>query len=472
MNDPVSTSDSLLELPPVRGEPLARRVSRYVRRHWARMAIIAGVAITIGHMLGGIAGYWEFSKMFRQHGAAAPAASPASTAPRPFRSFAVMPLLPASDAPADQQAARELTASLTTAVASGFRDGMVVSRGLAEQFTPQKDPRALGRDLNVRYVLVGRVEAAAPARQLVVELIDSLDGSQVWTGRQSFEGTATSDAVRKIRNALRNSVADATEKEVQSLPAQQKAVWELVLRAWNAGDSIAEMKRQQQLFEEALRLDPNFLPALLGYSHQIQLRTQEEPNRHDELVAQLDDLSQRAVRIAPNDVRAWYMRAQALRLQGVWTAAFAANDEALRLDPYRAHTLSRRAALTIYAGRPAEALPLLDRALELDPTEHSWYVIWRCCAHVHLARYAEALPDCEKGAASFGYWTMYAMATAASAGIGDMEGAQRWKRKMLAAKPDVSIAFIHSLRDSNHPDFLRQRENMVAGLRKAGVPER
>jgi TolB-like protein/tetratricopeptide (TPR) repeat protein len=477
VDEPSASPDPLLELPPIRGEPLSRRISTYVRRHWARLAILAGIAVTVSHALGGIAGLWEFMRVVRGEHATVTGSTvaPHSATPAqpPFRSMVVLPLEAAASTPDEEQFARGVTLQLTSAATHAFRDGLVVSNGLAQRFRDRpRDPRAVGRELNVRYVIDGNLKGAGPTRELTVELIDSTDGSQLWMAREFFGASGDgSETVKRMRNGLRNAVIDATEKEIRLLPKEQKALWDLVLRAWSSSPSLRELREEQELYEQALKLDPAFIPALFGLAHVLQLRTNNEPENHDALVAEIDDLSLRGIRAAPNDARAWNTRQMALRLQGNWSAAFDANDQAMRLDPFRSQTIERRAALLVYAGRPAEALPLLDRVLELDPVDQEAVAVWRCVAYVHLARHREALTECEKAAALFPYWTLYGFATAAAAQSGETQRAEKWKRKLLEANPKVSIALLHSLRDSDSPAFKAQRENLIAGLRKAGIPE-
>lgn len=469
MEEPFSTPDRLIDLPAPRGESLASRVSRYTRRHWGRLAIFAGVAVTVGHTLGGLAGAWEFVRFLRGH----PATASSDASSRPFRSFVVMPLVARLAQPEEEQLAQALTHQLTKATAQGFRDGLVVSNGMAEHVKKRTDnPRDVGRELNVRYVLSGTLTKTGAIRELSAELIDSLDGAQVWSGRVPFDEQKSVEAITTIRNGVRNAVLDSTEKEIMTLPKEKKLAWDLVIRSWNLGDSIAEMRQVEKLNEEALRLDPVLLPALLTLAQVLQLRSQHEPEKHDELTRRVDDLSMQAVRIAPNDARAWTTRQMAHRLQQNWNAAFEANDQAMRLDPFRPQTVYRRAGLLVYAGRPAEALPVIDRAVHLDPSDQAEAMIWRCVVFVQLARYREALPECEKGAAAFTFWTMFALAASAAAEVGDKEKASKWKRKMMEANPRVSIAYVRTIRDSENPDFKAQRENFISGLRKAGVPEK
>jgi TolB-like protein len=434
-----------------------------VRARWARLlgiaAVFAGIIGIVGHTLGGIAGIWEFYRVSRHDDAAAQRRT--SSAARPFRSVAVLPL--AADHDADRPLARALTLETTAAATRMLREGLVVSNGLAQESAQRsRDPRRIGAELNVRYVVDGRV--------LAIELIDALDGSQLWTASQTVMPDDPAATSARLVNPLRAAIANATRKEVRSLPKTQRDAWELVFR----GDALSEASpgspQSQQLYEEALRLDRAFVPAMLGLQGELFLRAQNEPQRRAEIVKRFDEVSRQAVSLAPDDPRLWVWRAHALQWQDNWSASFEAIDRALRIDPFRSSTLVSRAALMVYTARATEALATIARAAELQGDRSGSYWI-ECLAYLQLERNAEAVAPCES-AATWHYWVVYALPLVAHAHLGNVEKAAAWKKKMLEANPSASIASFRDLGVSKHPDYVAASARFQEGLRKAGVPER
>ena len=196
--------------------------------------------------------------------------------------------------------------------------------------------------------------------------------------------------------------------------------------------------------------------------------------RQGRATQELDTLSLRAVRARPDNPQAWIARQIALERQWRWDAAFDANAEALRIDPYNASAMGQRAFLEMMAGRPESAFQYLDRAIALDPrgpavAGHLWF---ECRANLTLGRYAEAIRSCEKSLARNDHWIPYLYLVAAHTQLGDRERAGAAKDKLLEHQPGMSIARFKSLRVSNHPDFLQRMEkHIVEPLRKAGLPE-
>lgn len=476
------TPAPLMELPPLpRGQPLGRRFTQYLRHHRARVTAIAAVAAgTIavgGHFLGGLAGFWEFYSVAsgKKHASLRQETPPVALAqtPRPFRSVAVLPIT-SDSTPGDQRRAKELTQELTNAAGRAFHDGLVVSSGLAAQYNSvPRDPRKIGRELNVRYLVEGTLAASSSGNELTIEVIDSLDGARLSTERQRIAPSGdASVSLGKLGIGLRGAVGKATAKEIASLPGGQRALWSLLLRLDEMDDSITGMRKQQDVLEEALRTDPAFSPALSYLSWVLWMRLENEPENRDSLVKDLDDVTLRATRVAPADPRSWTYRGIAMRYQNNWNGAFSANDEALRIDPFKAHTVTQRAALLIYAGRPSEAFKWIDRALELDPADPADATVYRCFAYMNLKRYADAIGPCETSVARNPGWTRYMFLTAAYAIVGNAPAAEQWKTKLIKANPHVSVQFIRDMRVTDNPEAIAQMEPWLAGLRKAGIPEK
>jgi len=393
-------------------------------------------------------------------------------ASRPFRSIVVLPI--EAGRTSDEQAeARQLTNELTAAARRAFFDGLVISSGLAAKYRGAQDVRAVGRELNVRYVVEARLDPVASGSRLDVQLIDSIDGSQVWTGSHQLGAPGdASEAIARIQNGLRSAVLDVAQREVELLPAKKRTAWNLLFRGLELAPSISNIRKKQELYEEALRLDPEFLDALLSMRFILESRIEDEPEHREELVRRMDEVTLRATKLAPRDPRTWMNRQSAFLFQGNMEAALAANDEALRLDPFKGSTLMWRAIIPMWSGRPAEALPLIDRGMILDPTLKGLEQELRCVAYLNAGRDPDAVAPCEGAAGLHPRWTSYGYAAAAHAGSGNMIRAAYWKSRLMEANPTLTVQRWQSVRYSPRPDARAQMDRWLANLVKAGVPER
>jgi adenylate cyclase len=401
----------------------------------------------------------------------------------PLMSIAVMPFAPASASSEDEGVAERITQDVTSAAERAMRSALVVSHGLVAKYKDRSlDPRAVGHDLNVRYLLEGDVRTEGGTVVVMARLIETSNGTQQWSDRvatslsSSREGVE--DIVAQLTNRLRPALYDAEEKRIAHLPKAGATAMELVLRAnalWDSDPSLSGMPEVRKLYEEALRLDPGSAEALKGLGWTLHRQLLDDPAvDHDRAVKELDDVSRRAIRADRHDPNSWQLRDLALESQWQWESALEANTEALRIDPYRNITLKDRGRLLLLTGRSQEALPLIEQAIALDPRspDVASYLRVKCDAYLLLGNYDEAIAACEKSLALQDSWIPRMDLVAAYAQKGDMAKTAEAKAEVMKRQPQMSIANVKALRFSDNPIFLRQLEDHVyPGLRKAGIPE-
>ena len=123
------------------------------------------------------------------------------------------------------------------------------------------------------------------------------------------------------------------------------------------------------LYDEALRLDPNFLPALLGRFNTLHWELYENLDAdRARFVAEMDLLSRRAVALDDQNPSAWGTRVDASGWLGRWDEAFTADEKAQTLDPAAlVFNLEDMAWLKYATGRPVETIALTERAIAIDP---------------------------------------------------------------------------------------------------------
>jgi len=455
---------------------------------WAKLAAqlkrfrapIAAIA-TFGAILSGLLGYWSAYQTVEK--IAVPNSSTTTSGP-PLLSVAVMPFVPATASADDGRFAERLTQDVTSSLERNFRSARVVSHGLMAKYQDKpSDPRTVGRELNVRYLVDGDVRADNGAMVVMARLVDTASGTTVSSARIAESTSGYSDGkaglVAQLSNHIWGMLYAAEEKRVARLPTSGADAMELVLHAnriWDQDLSPKGRLEARKLYEEAVRRDPDSAPALLGLYW-----IKEDEFFHavtpvpDEVIKELDELSKRALSLDRSDPRVWEVRADALMYQQQWDRALEANAAALQIDPYSTRTVGHRGLLLLLTGQPAEALPVLDRAIALDPSGPGvdLYLQLQCSAHLNLGHYDQAIAACVKGLALDDFWLKYLFLLGAYAQKGDMLKAEAVKVELLKRKPDVSIARLkNGPQVWANPLYQQQREaNLYAGLRKVGIPE-
>jgi class 3 adenylate cyclase/TolB-like protein/predicted Zn-dependent protease len=419
-----------------------------------------------------------FHRDGHDNGAPTPAAAPGGP---PAMSIAILPFSVMGGAAADEALSESLSREVTAALGRTARFARIVSHALASGYKGRAtDARAVGRDLNVRYLAQGEIHHAGDKVVIDTTLIDTANATQVWTDRMDVGGAQgpVSDAVpAQLARRIRNALTDAETRRLKHQAGTSASAVELWLRGVAAiGDgTLQETRDGEKYFDEALRVDPALVGALYGKVWTLlNIVTLDPKADRDRLLQKADEFSLRAVAADRNDLRAWMTRFDALTRQWRWSEAVQALAEVNRIDPTYTYAYHDQALLLIWTGRPEEVAAQLDKAIALDPREadDSDLLFIRCRAALSMGRYESAIDACERSAASSNDWTTYMFLTAAYAQKGDTAKAAATKARLLKVWPDFTIAQVKNAAISDNPVFWQQTETHVfRGLRKAGIPE-
>ena len=441
------------------------------RRHWRRLTRALAwprLAVPVlALILAGI-GFWSLPRFWNS--AALPTPPPMSIAILPFAT-------PAGGA-VEKQSAEALRHDLTTVLAAVDRKITTVQVDAASDGPTIS--RESGRRLNARYVAEGDVRRGSAGNIANLRVVDVGTGAQLWGEQYDLPDSATSvqSAVkrRKIVAQIAETVDYAETRRVLALPLERLNAMELVLRgqaALNESATLASMKEARKLYDDALRLNPNFVPALVARTMIVDFEKDLDPNANAERAArEMEDFSARALRLDINSAQVWRARSVALSVAGRWTAALQAADQAIALDPYNPQRHVDKAYLLNLSGRPADALRVIDQALAMEPTYAGWGLAMACFAHLLLDQPDEAIVTCEKAAPNEPTWMVQLFLVAAYANHGDLQRAAAAKERVLRIVPGYTIAQLRAKGFSKVPEYVKLAEMYwYPGLRKAGIPE-
>jgi adenylate cyclase len=443
-----------------------KKVFRGARWRWAAAAL--GIVI-VGLLA---------TALLRGRIADAPVASQSA----PAMSIAILPFTFTGGSAAEGQFSDELSQDVTTALGRTARFARVVSHALAAGYQGKVvDARVLGRELNVRYLAEGEIRHAGDKLVLNAMLIDTGNATQVWTDRMDLPSTtanANNDIIAgQLATRIRYALLDAEVRRTAHPTGASTSAAELWLRGVAATDagSLQGSRDAQKYFDEALRIDPNFVGALVGQVWaNVNLLNMDPHADRNRVLQEMDAYSLRAVAADRSDLRAWMARVDALSRQWRWAEALEAAAEVMRIDPTYTSAYHRRALIFIWNGRPEDVFAELDKAIALDPREanDADLLFIRCRAHLGLGHYDEAINACERSAALSDDWVTYMFLTAAYAQKDQMAKAAGAKSRLLKWRPDFTIARMKVGGISDNPLFWQQTETHVfTGLRKAGIPE-
>ena len=359
-------------------------LKRLQRRRW----LIAGTAVLVAIAIAGVLVQNDLNP------------SPAVPAPAPF-SMAILPFSAPSGSAADEQVADRLTQDLTTAFGR-WPLATVASRGAVAVYKGKAvDARTAGRDLNVRHVVEGEVGRVGDKTTVVtLRAIDAATGAQEWSDRMEFDtGLLAAEPMALLMRTYAHLGGGIFRVEMRRAVREPAAnALNFTLRgeaAWSApSEKLKGIREAHRLYDEALRLDPGYVLALASKVDALHWELYEDLDAdRGKIVAEMDDLSRRAVALERENRWVSDARSEALRWLNRWDEAMAASAQAKLLEPANSGSLYADAWLLYSMGRPAESLKLLERATAIDPPGDATNL---CRVNLMLGRYSEAIPACRK----------------------------------------------------------------------------
>ena len=420
---------------------------------------------------------------------------------RPVRVYALSSALPdaeSAEARSPAEPARSSIAVLPFANMSGdaeqeyFADGIsediitalsklpqlfVIARNSAFTFKGRNvNVGEVGRSLGVRHVLEGSVRKSGGRVRITAQLIDATTGGHMWAERFDRDLTdifaVQDDVTAHIVSALALSLGRGDRRRMVVERTDNQEAYDLFLRGrelWWAFTPEAN-REAERLLRRAAALDPGFAPALAFLAAALaNAYSNEWSERPAEALAEAEKAARLAVKLDERYPYGLWSLAMTLSWERRLDEALAAAEKAVAFNPNFADGHSMVGVLLNFAGRSAEALQHLDRAMALDPYFNSLLLYFRAHAAYQLGQYSEAVSLLRRRILRNPETDVSRVLLAASLGqMGLIDEAREAWREAVEVNPSFSLEQRRNVLPYKNPaDF----DRIVEGLRKAGVPE-
>jgi serine/threonine protein kinase/Tfp pilus assembly protein PilF len=369
-----------------------------VRRPVLRNAVVAGLVLLLALVFAVV---WSSRK--------APQKSESAT-PGTKTSLAVLPLQNLSGDPTNEYFSDGMTEEIGTKL-SKIEGVRIASPAAAARFKGvQKDPKDLGKELGVQYLLQGSVRKAGDQVRISVQLIDTSTGFQTWAddfvGELKDVFALQDQTALKIAQALNLKLTPQEQSAVQKRYTQNPEAYESYLRGRALVDFIdlpKNLEAARDNFEKALQLDPNYAPALAGLSmvESFYYRNLDPKPAHLDKARQLAERAlaidpqlgeadvamanvygntfdyvraaekaREGTNVEPDNAHAWDQLSWALGYQQPPdpVGAEKAAREAIRLQPNMFQAYYHLGRALMQQKRFTEAISALDQAKHISPT--------------------------------------------------------------------------------------------------------
>lgn len=360
---------------------------------------------------------------------------------------------------------------------SQSRDMRVIARNSTEVYKNKPvDVRQVGRELDVKYVMEGSIQEAAGRIRVTAQLVETASGGHIWSERYDRHAddlfAVQNEITQRIASTLmgyQGQVAEAERKIIRRKPPASLSAYETYLLGMEAKHKVTKesLAEAERLLRRAIELDPQFARAYCGLATvQYYLIDLGLTPSVDAAVQQMWEAADQAVKLAPNDGLTHQVLGMAYGYQGKSAQSLAELNRAVELAPADADLLVAVAWSLPAFGESARAVRMIEHALRLNPRYPDWYNQGLSHIYFFAEHYDEAVSYrlLVKQPAAFDY----AFIAMANAHRNQLDDAASATSKTLALDPGWN-AERYVVISGGYAD--REAELLVAGARKAGLPD-
>jgi TolB-like protein/class 3 adenylate cyclase/Flp pilus assembly protein TadD len=424
------------------------RPRRAVARRWT--AAVGVLLLAAGAVVA-----WSFINLTRE-----PDAQPGPPA------IAVLAFENLGGDPEQEYLADGIAEDLTTRLAR-FEGFSVIARNSAFTYKGRSvDARQVSADLSARYLVEGSVRRAGTRIRISVQLIDAPAGTHLWAqtyDRELDDALVLQDDITQaIVAAIHPEVVQAEVERLLRQEPENLDAWDSFHRGlwqWNkfTREDNAEAR---QSFEKAIELEPSWSRphAALALTHVIDI-TNGWTDSMERSAGEVMRAAQTAIALNPHDPVAQHAAGHAYGFSGEREKMIAAYAHAM--DPTDALGSVCSGVHLGMAGRPEEAIGVIEEAIRLSPQDPVMPVYFRGMAYAHFAaeRYEEAVAWAKRTLEHplrFDDHAAYRILAASYVALGRVEEGRLAAREAKRLNPEYSLAYLRRYGDSYDPDFVQR----------------
>ncbi len=267
----------------------------------------------------------------------------------------------------------------------------------------QIDAQAVGRELNVRAVLIGKLTKPGDDLAITIELVDVRDNRRLWGGQYNRKLSnilvVQDEIARELSERLRLRLTNEEQKQLAKRYTNNAEAYQLYLKGrffWNKRTEDG-FRRGVEHFRQAVEKYPNYALAYAGLADSFIGLTFYNFAAPHETMPKAKEAALNALAIDNTLAEAHTSLAHILmNYDRNWSEAEKEFKLSIELNPdyARAHQWYAIHYLTA-KGRLEEALHKMKRALELDPDSLVMNTFMGATLHF-AGRHDEAIEQCRK----------------------------------------------------------------------------
>jgi adenylate cyclase len=389
--EPVHVYRVLME-PEAAGKVFGEKV--VVGKKWRRIAMVAVALLIVA--TGGLTA-WNFylQKSRRME----PASVDKMAYPLPDKpSIAVLPFDNLSGVPDQDYLADGITENTITAL-SYIPEIFVIARNSTFTYKGKAvKAQEVAEDLGVRYILEGSVQRAGDRVRIIAQLIDAASGRHLWADRYDRglqDLFALQDEITlKIVSALQVKLSVGVQTRLGRKTMPNFEAWSYYVRGYGhmKRHTKADNAKARELFERAASLAPGYAMVFtaLGWTHFDDAFHGWSESREESLLRAVE-LAKKALALDDSDPMIHALWGAIYLRQGRYDQAIAEGERSVALGPNQADPHFLLAMYLSHTGRYKEAVPLIRKAMRLNPYYPSTYLELLSRVYLQMGEYEEAV---------------------------------------------------------------------------------
>jgi TolB-like protein len=314
-------------------------------------------------------------------------------------SIAVLPFRNEGENPETEYISEGITESLIRALSELPAVRKVIARNSVFRYrTGDTDPQAVGRDLGVRALLMGKLLLHNDEVSISVELLDARDSRYLWGERYNCKVAAIQSLHNNIAHEvslhLQQSLVRPNKKHRPQIETRNPEAYQLYLRGrynWNKRPAKGFVEKGISFFEQAIKKDPEFVLPYVGLADSFNTLGAWESSEMAPNIAfpKAKVAAQKALAADDTLAEAHTSLAYAsLHYDWQWDRAEAQFRQALKLNRKYSHSHHWYSHYLTATGRQQESLAESMIVLELDPLD--------LVMNIHLAWHHQMARQYEK----------------------------------------------------------------------------
>lgn len=380
-------------------------------------------------------------------------------------------VLPFDSAEPDQTFFAEGIAEELIANLSRFRRLSVIARASSFAFRDSAtSARTIGQRLGVRFLLYGRVRRAGASIRVAAELVEAGSEAVLWVERYDQPADQIFGLIDELSASIVASTVghleDALLRRAKRRPTSKLASYELFLRGralMHSGERKDKLEARR-LFKAAIEIDGEFAIAYaqLAFVHLSEFFWDNSGTA----LAKAAEIASRALAI--DEEEAWSHMVLGLTWlhRREFDLALKHCERSVALNPNDPELSAKLGLVLTDLGRAEEAIPLIQRAMRLNPLNPNAFSDYLALALIGAGRYKTAIEVLTATPETSFYY--FAWLTVCHAQLGDLPAARQCAQRAIDLAPEFTVARFAAMEPLRDPQAMAI---WTSSMREAGIPD-